>query len=894
MTIKREAEKHILVVDDERINRKTLHMMLKKVDQIQVTEAQGGWDALDKSLAQSPDLILMDIMMPDMDGLEACRRIKQQKETSDIPIIFLSALNDIETKNKGFAAGGIDYVSKPFDIKELTSRVLAHLALKEQADLLQGRSSRLEGEVRRRTQELEASKEELRSNYAYLESINEVLYLSLQDLSLKEILDQTLDAVLNNSNFAAQECGWFFLYNEAHARFDLVSSRNPNNHPEPSCTLLSDNTCTCTLDKDYAEINMSNGSDHAQKRCVQSPSGTCYVPFFFEGQILGLLVVRLLPGHALTPAEHNFLISISRTLAGIVVRKMSAQALQESEDFYRAIFETTQNATCIIREDGYLELVNSAFSALSHLPKENIEGKMVWTEFVHAQDQKMMGMYRKLRAANPKSAPSSYEFRFVNSQGKVKLVTSSVDQIPGSLKTVVSLLDITEQKHFEAELERRAFYDPLTGLPNRALFRTIVDRLLRPNNSHASPPFALLFLDLDRFSLLNESLGHQAGDALLKLVAQRLRETVGSKNTVCRFNSDEFLILLENIHNYSEVVVQCEKIQNQLNKPYTLTNQEVYTTCCIGIVMHSRTEGSPCADDIIRNAGMAMHRAKQEGINGIKAFNPVMHEQTTKFLQIERELHQALKNDEFIVYYQPIIDLPKMTLQGFEGLIRWKHPRRGLITPDEFIPIAEEVDLIIPIGKKVLDTACTQIAYWLQFWQSNDLFVSINLSARQFQQQALVESISQAMHRAQISAKHLKLEITESVIMSDVQTSNTILRQLKNMGLQLAIDDFGTGYSSLSYLQIFPIDYIKIDRSFIWGMDKGGQYVELIKAIVAMGHSMEHKLIAEGIESSGHVNMLRDIGCDFGQGFYFSKPIPADKVSGYISSFSKEHRHQET
>ena len=698
-------EKCILIVDDEYVNRKTLRGMLKKIRNARIIEAGTGREALQKAEADPPDLILMDIMMPEMDGIEACKKIQQIHAAQHTPVIFLSALDDTQFKAKGFAVGGVDYVSKPFDAHELLSRVQAHLALKEHADMLQGRSRRLEAAVRTRTQQLE-----------------------------------------------------------------------------------------------------------------------------------------------------------------------------ESERLYRAIFETTQNATYIVEESGYIGLVNSAFSSLSGLDREDIEGVKLWKDFVHAQDRDRVAEYRRLRLQG-QNAPSSYEFRFVNKEGETTHVLSTAGRISGTQRTVVSLLDITEQKRFEAELEHRALYDTLTGLPNRSLFRSIVGRILQSKN-HST--FAVLFLDLDRFRLLNESLGHQWGDVLLKQAAGRLQAAVGDNGTVSRFSSDKFLILLEQTQDSSEVVVQAERIRDTFKEPFLLNEREVYSTCCIGIAMSSRKACYMCAEDAIRDAEMAMHRAKGRGQNAIKAFHPWMHEQTVKFMETERDLHQAIKMGEFIVYYQPIVELPELHLKGFEALIRWKHPQKGLVSPAEFIPIAEETELIVPVGKMVLQMACAQMSQWQRSFRLPELFVSINLSAKQFKQPDLVYTVRDVLTHSELQPECLKLEITESTIMSDVQSSNAVLAELRNMGVQLAVDDFGTGYSSLSYLQSFPLDYIKIDKSFVWGVETNEQNAELIKAVVAMGHSMDHKVIAEGVETQDHVTMLRSIGCDLGQGFYFATPMSACEAGAYL------------
>ncbi|MFO7718260.1 MAG: diguanylate cyclase, partial [Desulfohalobium sp.] len=611
------ANKRILVVDDELQNRKLLQAFLKKLGEVQVVEAQNGEEAVHQAQEQAPDLILMDIMMPGMDGFEACSRIKQEPSTQDVPVIFLSALTDVQSKTEGFAAGGVDYVSKPFEAKELHSRVLAHLALKEQADMLQGRSEWLETEVQKRTRELEASKEELSRHYAYLQNINDMLSLSLQEKPLAEVLEKGLDIVLQSSWLPTDSSGWMYLHNTTDCCFEQVAVRNPDGVDEPQCAELAENVCNCRQELGVQEI-ITSSEQHQAYKCEQCPKELCCVPIVFELQVLGLLVFRLPDRHELSPEEEGFLKSIARTLAGIIVRKRTEITLQESEAWYRALFETTQSATYILEDDGRVGQVNSAFSELAGLSQEAIEGRMYWSDFVHEKDLQMVGTYREMRREDPESAPGSYEFRFITGDGQIKQVMATVDKIPGTGRTVISLLDLTERKHFEQELERKALYDTLTGLPNRALFRSIISRLLTQSEADNPHYFAVLFLDLDRFSLLNESLGHQSGDRLLVMAAQRLQEEIGHKGTVCRIGSDEFVVVLDAVHDYSEVIIHAENIRKRINEPFVLDEQTVHTTCCIGIVKNSAQDQYESADDLIRNAEIAMHRAKQEGANTLK------------------------------------------------------------------------------------------------------------------------------------------------------------------------------------------------------------------------------------------------------------------------------------
>lgn len=446
------------------------------------------------------------------------------------------------------------------------------------------------------------------------------------------------------------------------------------------------------------------------------------------------------------------------------------------------------------------------------------------------------------------------------------------------------LTEITERKRVESQLLHLAFHDALTGLPNRAAFIDRLRHAINYSKRHSDYLFAVLFIDLDRFKVINDSLGHHKGDQFLLAIASRLKICVRSIDTAARLGGDEFTILLEGIQDVSDAIKVAERIEQELKLPFEFDGQEIFTTASIGIALSS-TVNYERPEDVLRDADTAMYRAKILGRAPYELFNSNMYANALAKLQLETDLRRAIERRELRVHYQPIVSLTSGSILGFEALLRWEHPERGLLTPADFISIAEETGQIFSIGKWVLQEACGQMQAWRASYPSNSLKkISVNLSLKQFFQPDLIDQIGQILQSTGLNADSLVLDITESVIVENGDRINTALSQLREMGVQLSIDDFGTGYSSLRRLYNFPISLLKIDRSFISSINTNSRDLEIIEILVTLAHKLGVDVVAEGIEIQEQLVLLRKLNCEYGQGHFFSVPLNSSAAEALIQA----------
>ncbi|WP_449242240.1 sensor domain-containing protein [Desulfovibrio sp.] len=556
------------------------------------------------------------------------------------------------------------------------------------------------------------------------------------------------------------------------------------------------------------------------------------------------------------------------TVMDVTERKRAKEELEAQRAYFHQLFESSPQAIVLIGVDGRIVNVNSGFEALFGHEAHTVRGRLnrevvVPGERIHEAES----FNRTVLAGQPIQAETMRRHRLG------RLIPVAVIGYPvrvaGRIAGVFYIYtDITQRKEFEEQLAHQAFHDALTGLPNRLLFNERVERAVERAARREDYRFAVLMIDLDRFKTVNDSLGHQAGDKLLMAAARRLESCVRSVDSVARLGGDEFALLLEEYEHPHDVTRVARRIHEAMEKPFAIDGTGVVCGASIGIVL--RAESYRGAEDILRDADIAMYRAKSQGTAQYKVFNRKMHEQATEFMQLELELRQALDRDELAVHYQPIVAVGDQRLKGFEALVRWEHPRRGRISPDRFIPVAEETGLIAPLGQWVLLQACAQMRRWRDLHpEAAGLSMSVNISSRQIMRRDFLDGVQEALDRTGLPPGALKLELTESSLLKDSKVCMETLHALRDLGVRLVVDDFGTGYSSLNYLQRLPIDTLKIDRSFI----SGEANPEIVRTIIALARNLNLNVVAEGVEREDQLERLACENCDEAQGFLFSKPV---------------------
>jgi diguanylate cyclase (GGDEF)-like protein/PAS domain S-box-containing protein len=447
--------------------------------------------------------------------------------------------------------------------------------------------------------------------------------------------------------------------------------------------------------------------------------------------------------------------------------------------------------------------------------------------------------------------------------------------------TVGVALDITERRDAEARLHHAALHDPLTGLPNRVLFMDRLEQALARVRRKHGEMVAVLLVEMDRFKTINDSLGHARGDELLRAVGERFHATLRPSDTLARFGGDEFAALVEDIGDASDVVRVADRMHAALLAPFDLSGQEVFTTASVGIALAS--DAAIGAEALLRDADTAIYRAKALGRARTQIFDDAMHERAVALLRVEMELRRALERREFVMHYQPIVSLADGRIAGLEGLARWRHPERGLLLPDAFIPLAEETDLIVPLGHWTVGEGCRQIRAWRdEGTRAGEIALGLNFSGRQLAQADFVEQIQGAIRESGLAGPELNVEITESVIMEE--SAEAVLSRLRELDLEVSIDDFGTGHSSLSHLHRLPIDALKIDRSFVGSMGDRRENVDIVRTIVTLGHDLGMSVVAEGVETEAQRDELRAMGCDYGQGYLYSHPVEASVAAALAAA----------
>ncbi|MBY0573917.1 MAG: EAL domain-containing protein, partial [Undibacterium sp.] len=540
------------------------------------------------------------------------------------------------------------------------------------------------------------------------------------------------------------------------------------------------------------------------------------------------------------------------------------------------VIEVSSNAIIICNANApeyEIEYVNPAFEKITGYVTDEVVGRSLESLQGNSQDQQNIQEIRNALREKREGRALLRNYRKDGTGYWNDIFIAPVKDDSGVISHfVVAQYDISAVMRFEAELEYQAKHDALTGLANRHLLRERLSQAIADADRNHTPIW-ILFIDVDRFKFVNDTLGHEAGDSLLKALAIRLQSTVRAADTVAHLGGDEFVLVLpDHVENNLGLDV-IKQILDAVAQPLVINDHEFFLTCSIGVATYPNDGKN--AESLIKHADIAMYRAKEMGRNTFQFYTSSMNDRTLDRLSIEADLRHALERGEFTIHYQPQIEISNGRIVGMEALLRWQHPIHGLIAPSRFISLAEDTGLIIPIGAWVLREACHQTKMWQRQGFSN-LRVAVNLSARQFTQKSLVQSISEILHASELEPRFLELELTESMVMSDVENAIAILRNLKALGVYISIDDFGTGYSSLSYLRRFPIDVLKIDRSFVNDISVNADDAAIVVSIISLAHSLRLKVIAEGVETSEQLCFLREHACDEVQGYYFSKAISAD------------------
>lgn len=605
--------------------------------------------------------------------------------------------------------------------------------------------------------------------------------------------------------------------------------------------------------------------------------------FSHAGVKLGILRVVPVPGNRLGPDERDVLSLIAENIgeALAVLRAEAAQHDLESSlrQLSRAL-ESSLNGVMITSStqlDHPIVYVNPAFERITGYQASEVIGSS--GRFLVRDDLNQRGL-NTIREALRKRREAHAILRNYRKDGSLfwnELSVAPVRDETGQMTThFVSILnDVSERISYEQQLEFHANHDSLTGLANRNLLNDRIAQAIAQAKLDGLLAGVLL-LDLDRFKLINDGFGHSPANELLKAIANRLSQAVRDTDTVARLGGDEFVIVISRLQSADDLALVANKVLRALNTPVLIEGKEVFITASIGAALFPR-DGDH-GEMLLRNADVAMYRVKEHGRNNYRFYTPEMTHMAIDRLDMEGNLRRALERDELLVYYQPIVDIASGRIIGAEALVRWLHPRIGMIQPGEFIPLAEDTGLIIALGQLVLRRVCQDITQW----QADGLpaiKLSINLSARQFRQDDLAENIGQILRQAGVDGSRLAFELTESMVMHDVENTLLTLRELKQLGATVSLDDFGTGYSSLSYLKRFPIDVLKIDRSFVRDIHRDSDDSAIAQAVIAMSHKLGLKVVAEGVEDAEQLGLLREFACDQLQGYLFSRPVPAEEFA---------------
>ena len=585
-------------------------------------------------------------------------------------------------------------------------------------------------------------------------------------------------------------------------------------------------------------------------------------------------------GDRFTPSELDVLSIVGRHVGGLLGRRSLEDQLRASDARFRTLTDT---APCgiVVYQGGSLQYVNPAALLMSGYEESEIEHLTIW-DVIHPDFRDGLRQMAEARLAG-RMVPSRYELKIVRKTGEERWVDVSarLTEYQGRPATMAILFDVTEQRAAQERIMRLAYHDALTGLPNRVLLHDRL-RMALASASRRGRRVGVLFLDLDHFKHVNDSLGHTLGDELITRVAERLRGAVRSADTVARLGGDEFVVLVSELSGVEEAMGIAQKLLEIVRAPMHIGDGELFISASIGMSL-SPDDGTD-AETLLKNADTALYRAKEQGRDNCQAFAERMHALAIERLGLESGLRRAITAGELVLHYQPVFDLRTRRLHGFEALLRWAHPTRGLLTPESFIPIAEETNLIVPTGSWVLRSACRQARSWHAAGMR--VRVAVNLSVRQLTHTDIVDEVRTVLTETCLPGSALELEITESLALQDLEHTAKVLRDLRALGVSLSIDDFGAGFTSLGTLKRLPVHALKLDRSLISDLPTSPSDAAVTQAVVGLGHTLNLEVVAEGVETKDQLDRLRELGCDRIQGFLLSPPLPAGECDAFLRSYS--------
>lgn len=896
----------VLVVDDREDNRYLLCQLLRGHGYA-VQEADQGAQALELARAQPPDLVVSDLLMPVMDGYTLLRHWKADETLCQVPfIVYTATYTEPKDEQLALDMGADAFVVKPAEPDVFMLRVQAVMDAARQrqlapraptlpeSDMLSMYNAVLVRKLEQRSLELEQRLCELDAAHQRIVRLNH-LYAALSDTNQAIVHCSDRDTLFNALCRIAVERGglrmaWVGLVDEATGEVKPVARCGEESAWLGRLAPLRMRGVSRTL----AEWSLARGEPYVCNDLLADPAlaplyedyrhhgfaaGACH-PLCIDGRIVGSLALyaaeRDFFDHELNHLVQEMVTDVCFALSNFD-KEAGRRAAEEANRLSSSAVQASANGIMLLsRKAGalVLEYVNPAFERITGYSASEVLG--LGPEFLLPSDEAQPGV-PELSAAIRERGEAQVVLCNHRKDGTLfwcDLSLAPVRDGTGQVTHFVGILnDITDRKRYEEQLERQNNLDELTGLANRNRLKERTDLAVAlAHKQHGN--VALLYLDLDNFKRINDSLGHASGDALLRAVAGRIAAQLRDCDTAARMGGDDFVIVLPDLADAQQAAMVAHRILQDIARPLQLQEHELTLSASIGLSLFPQDGAN--YETLLRNADAAMYRAKESGRNTLCFYTADLNTQALQKLELEARLRRALERGELRLHYQPLMHLTTEAVNDVEALVRWQTQEGTLVSPVDFIPLAEETGLIVPIGQWVLETACQQVRQWQT--QGLELRVAVNLSARQFQDEGLVESVRQALRQAGLEGRQLKLEITESVVMHNAERATQTLAELKALGVGVAVDDFGTGYSSLAYLRRFPIDQLKIDRSFVQDATVHPDSAAIVHSIIGLARNLRMQTVAEGVETPEQRAFLLAAGCDLLQGYLFSRPLPAQDL----------------